>query len=205
MNSLLIGLLFILAADVCSDDGSFRALIQHRGGTELVTESITLCDRAGNVLYAKKDLAAHTFFIGNSGSVFAVSAERLDLYHPDGREVTLKELVYPNGFGFSPDNALFFASDREGIFTYSDRGVLAGTYCPGRLFASTARGGCVAVVSADTLYVYEKSALGDVELLASPYAWDVFFTGDDGEHIVVQYENLTQIYDRRTRGWVEPE
>jgi hypothetical protein len=202
MTVLIINLIISLSVNVHSDNGLFRASINYSGGAELITESFALYNRYGDIIYTKRDVPVNTFFISNTGSVFALNEHRLYFYQRDGSEMMLRELVYPNGFGFSPDNSQFFASDRDGVFAYSHEGVLVHTYRPGRLFASTGNGECVAVISADTLFVYEYGRLRDTEYLSSPYAREVCFSWD-ANYIVVQIHGGTEIYDRRTRAWVK--
>jgi hypothetical protein len=199
---LIIGLIISLSVNIHSDNGSFRAVIQYCGGAEYITESFVLHDRFGDALYTKRNVELHTFFICNTGGVFALNEKLLCFYYPDGREISLKELLYPNGFGFSPDNSLFFASDRDGLYAYSQDGILVSVYRPGRLFASTERGDYVAVISADTLFVYDNGTLRDTEFLPSPYAHDLLFSADE-KNILVRFPGTDCIYDTGTRTWVE--
>lgn len=194
MNVLIISLMICLSADVHSDNGFFRASVSYSGGAELITGSFTMYDQYGDIIYAKRDVPANTFFISNTGTVFALNEHRLYFYQRDGSEVMLRELLYPNGFGFSLDNSQFFASDREGVFAYSHEGVLVHTYHPGRLFASTGHGESVAVISADTLFIYEYGRLRDTEFISSPYARDVYFSVD-AESIMVQVQDGIEVYD----------
>ncbi len=202
MNVLIAGFLISLGASVRSDNGLFYASIEYRGSADFITESFVLYDRSGTVLYSKKDVAVNTFFICNTGNVFALSEHDLFLYQVDGSEMLLRELVYPNGFGFSRDNSLFFASDREGLFVYSYEGVLVHTYRSGRLFASTGNGESVAVISADTLFSYHNGSLIDTELLPSPYARDVCFSVD-AESIKVKLPGTVEVYNTRTKAWLK--
>jgi hypothetical protein len=201
MNVLLGSLLFFLSLDLCSDNKMFHGVVRYSGDADLFTETFVLYDQYGDIIYEKDDIPLHTFFISNTGSVFALNEYHLYLYQQDGSEMMLRELVYPNGFGFSPDGSLFFASDREGIFAYSHDGMLSSVYCPGRLFASTDHGSWVAVISADTLFVYEYGNLRDTVFLPSPYARDVSFPTDE-EHIQVRFPTGYDIYDIRNREWV---
>ncbi len=202
MNVLIITLLIFFSTSVESDNGMFRVSVIYHGSAELMTESFTLYDRYGDIIYTKNDIPVNTFFISNTGGVFALNEHQLSLYQHDGSEIILRKLVYPNGFGFSPDNSLFFASDRQGLFAYSQEGDLVHQYHPGRLFASTGHGGCVVVISADTLFVYEDGTLSVTEFLSSPYAHDIFFSADE-KQIWVQYLDGNEIYDTRTRAWVK--
>lgn len=194
MNFLFVGLIISLSVEVHSDNGLFRASINYAGGAELITESFALHDQHGDIIYTKRDVPVNTFFISNTGCVFALNEHRLYFYQRDGGGMLLKELAFPNGFGFSPDNTIFFSSDRDGIFAYSHDGVLVHTYRPGRMFASTANGELVVVISADTLFAYENGYLSGTEFLSSPYAHEVHFS-DDAKSIVVQIQGGTETYD----------
>ena len=197
MIVFFIGLVLSVTSDIHSDNGMFHASVNYLGGTELITQSFMLHDQYGDVLYTKTDLLVNTFFICNKGTVFAQNERLLCFYHPDGRETVLKELVYPNGAGFSPDNSLFFVSDRDGIFTYSHEGVLVSTYRPGRLFACSEGGQSVAVISADTLFVYCHGDLMDTENLSSPYVRDVYFSAGT-ESFVIRLQGNIEVYDMNT-------
>ncbi len=199
---LIIGLIICVSLSIHSDNGSFCAVVQYSGGSELTTETFELYDRGGDIIYAKKDVPMNTFFISNTGSVFALNEHRLCFYRRDGSETILRELVYANGFGFSPDNSLFFASDREGVFAYSHEGILIHEYRPGRLFASGGKGESVAIVSTDTLLVYYEGVLVDTEIVSPPYARDIYFSRD-GESIMVELQDNIEIYDTRTRSWIK--
>ena len=200
MNVLISSLLFLLTLDLYSDNRMFHGVVRYSGGADLFTKTFVLYDQYGDIMYEKGDIPLHTFFISNTGSVFALNEYHLYLYQQDGSEMMLRELVYPNGFGFSPDGSLFFASDREGIFAYSHDGMLSSVYRPGRLFASTERGSWVAVISADTLFVYEHGNLRDTVFLPSPYARDVSFPTDE-EQIRVRFSAGYDIYNTRNRVW----
>jgi len=204
MIVFIISLILPLTTDVHSDNGMFHASVDYFGGTELITGSFVLHDQYGDVLYTKTDLVVSTFFICNKGTVFAMNERLLYFYYPDGREKVLKELVYPNGSGFSPDNSLFFVSDRDGIFAYSQEGVLTNTYHPGRLFACSGDGQSFAVISADTLFVYCHGDLMDTENLSSPYARVVYFSAG-AESVVVGLRGDIEVYDMSAGTLVKPE
>ncbi len=197
---LIIGLFICASISINSDNGLFRASVQYGGGAELVTETFELYDHGGDIIYAKRDIPLNTFFISNTGSVFALNEHRLCFFRRDGKETALRDLVCPNGFGFSPDRSLFFASDREGIFAYALDGALVHTYGPGRLFATAEHGEHVAAVSADTLLVYDNGRLADKEPLRSPYVWEVRFS-DDAKRIFVHFKDAIDVYDMKTRTW----
>ncbi|UCD19951.1 MAG: hypothetical protein JSU64_02105 [candidate division WOR-3 bacterium] len=200
---MILSLMISFTVDVGSSNGLYRAAVRYGGGSELITSSLTLYDAYDNVLYVKNNITMNTFYVCDNGNVFALNEHRLYFYRVDGSEMLLQELSYPNGFGFSPDNTVFFASDRAGLFAYSDEGSLTGKYRPGRLFASTNGGAAVAVISADTLFVYQSGGLVDREFLSSPYVLDVYFSGD-GESIVVRLPgDIRVIYDLHRREWVE--
>ncbi len=203
INSAIVCLIISFTVSVGSSNGLYRAAVQYGGGTELIASSLTLYDAYENVVYVKSNITMNTFYVCDNGNVFALNEHRLCFYSVDGSETLLQEFSYPNGFGFSPDNAVFFASDREGLFAYSDEGSLAGKYRPGRLFASTNGGESVTVISADTLFVYQGGGLVDLKFLSSPYVRDVGFSGD-GDSIMVRLPgDIRAVYDMHRREWVE--
>jgi len=201
MIAIVVCLIFSPRTDVYSNNRMFHGAVRYSGGAELCTESFVLYDKYGDILYEKRDIPLHTFFINDTGSVFALNEHHLYLYQQDGSEMMLSELMYPNGFGFSPDGSLFFVSDRDGLYAYSHNGNLVNIYHRGRLFASTECGSRVAVISADTLFVYEYGTLRDTEFLPSPYVHDVSFSTDE-DHIHVRFLDGYEIYNTRKQSWV---
>lgn len=201
MNTLVISLITLISVTVNSDNRLYHASVRYQGGSELRTEAFTLFDQYHEVIYTKNDLDVNTFFISNTGYVFALNEHYLYLYHPDGSEMLLRELAYPNGFGFSRDNSLFFASDKQGVFTYSSDGELRYAFEPGRLYASADNGTLVAIISTDTLLIYENGVLKDIEPLPSPYTRDIRFL-DDENSIVVDMPGNSEIYDVQSSTWV---
>jgi len=177
--------LIIFALTINSPNGVYVGDVVYTGGTELITASFKLYDQNGNMLYHIINPEAITFFISNSGVVFATNEQNLYLYRINGEILTLKKLNYPNGFGFSPDNTIFFASDRDGIYAYSLSGELLYQLNPGRLFVSTDLAKKVAIVSNDTLFYYENGELKFQKILASPYVRSLKFF-DDGNAIKIE-------------------
>ena len=145
----------------------------------------------------KHDLDAQAFYISNTGVVFAVGKHDLYLYRIDGEEALLKELNCPNRFGFSPDNFLFFVSDKDGIIAYSEQGHVIYSFRPGRLFASTEQGELVAIISVDTLSLHEHGVQKFEVVLTTPYARSLVFS-DDNSTIVVEVPTDTHIFDVHT-------
>ncbi|MCX7995170.1 MAG: SMP-30/gluconolactonase/LRE family protein [candidate division WOR-3 bacterium] len=167
--------LIIFSITISSANGAFIGDISYSGDTELSTTSFKLYDRDGNMLYHIINPDAITFFISNSGTVFATNEQNLYFYKLNGEIKILKELHYPNGFGFSPDNKIFFASDRDGLYAYSTSGNLVYQFNPGRLFTSTEKADHVAVVSNDTVFFYEKGKLKSVSVLQNPFVRKIQF------------------------------
>lgn len=167
-----------------SENGQYIADLSYDDGHDLLDATFTLSDEHGTVLYTRRALAAQTFFISNFGTVFAVDENTLYHYSECGDESVLKTLEYGNGFSFSPDNGLFFASDRAGIFVYSYSGSLVYELPPGRLVASTDQGEVIAVVSTDTLSVYNEGVFQTAIKLPTPYIHVLEFI-DDGSRLKV--------------------
>ncbi len=185
----VIGLI-LCAVNISSENGAYVADVNYAGGIELVTTSFKLYDQKGNMLYHVINPEAITFFVSNSGEVFATNEHKLFLYNKNGEVSFIKRLNYPNGFGFTPDNTLFFASDQDGIYAYSMSGALIFQFNPGRLFASTAQARKFAVVSSDTLFYYEKGRLNFQSLLASPFVRKIEFSENE-KAIILQFPDTT--------------
>jgi len=169
----------IFTLTIGSANGAYVGDVVYTGGTELIAASFKLYDDKGNMLYHIISPEAFSFFISNSGQVFATNEQMLYLYELNGNIIPLRRLNYPNGFGFSPDNNLFFASDRDGIYVYSISGELIHQFKSGRLFASTDQAKKVAIVSTDTLFYYEKGILKFQRILLSPFVRKVYFSEDE--------------------------
>jgi hypothetical protein len=150
----------------------------------LSVESFTLYNQNDEVVYTKEKPRTHTFCISDAGTVFALNEKQLYLYNQNGLEIFLKNLNYPNGFKFSPDNVLFFASDKDGIFVYSNEGALVYALNPGRLFSSTVKGKTIAIISTDTIFVYEHGVQKFVKKLATPYVRTLSFSEDETSIII---------------------
>ena len=97
---------------------------------------------------------------------------------------------------------MFFASDKQGIFAFSSGGELIYTFEPGRLWASTGHGALVAIVSADSLLIYEKGFRIKAELLSSPYTRDIRFL-EETKSVVVDMPGGVETYDIEKGVWVE--
>jgi len=204
MIEILLNYVIIAALTIASNNGEFSALVDYGKDAELVEQSFTLYDKAHEVIYHKQMLRVHTFFITNVGSVFALNEYELHFYHQDGEEIYLQNLEYPNGFGFSGDNSLFFASDRQGISTYSGGGELIQKFRPGRLFADADGGKKVAIISTDTLFLYDGGMLECMKILSTPYARRVRFS-DDSRSVIIEVPKGVEIIDVRIDEGVELE
>lgn len=183
-----------MALTIRSDNGMYTAVISFENGHNLTDATFSLQDKEGIVLYTKDNLASQTFFVSNSGTVFSVDDNTLYHYNKEGDERILKTLEHANGFSFSPDNLLFFASDKEGIFVYSATGSLIHTLDPGRLFDCAENGRQIAVVSNDTLSLYHDGILQQVILLPTPYIHALKFY-DDGSSIEIESLSGTLFFD----------
>ncbi len=174
--------LIIFTLTIKSPNGAYVGNVVYMGNTEIATASFKLYDHNGNMLYHIINPEAISFFISNSGEVFATNEQNLYLYKTDGQILHLKKLNYPNGFGFSPDHTIFFASDRDGIYAYSLSGRLIYQFKPGRLFVSTNFAEKVAIVSNDTLTYYENGELKFLKIIPSPFVRGLEFF--DSEKII---------------------
>ena len=196
MTEILVNIILLVSTAASFGHGEYRCAVVHKGETHLAVESFTLY-RNDEVVYTKEKPGVSSFYLSNAGTVFAVSENRLRFYAQNGEEVLLKDLSYPNGFGFSPDSMLFFCSDKDGICAYSEHGQLVHMYKPGLLFASTEHGKEFAVVSCDSLFVYEGGVLKFCRQLRTPYARAVFFS-QDGRSIIVEEPLENEIFDSST-------
>ncbi len=171
--------LMIFAVRISSANGAYVGDIIYSGGADLIATSFKLYDQKGDMLYHIINPEAITFFISNSGEVFATNEQILFLYNLSGKITFIKRLNYPNGFGFSPDNTLFFASDQDGIYAYSMSGGLVFQFNAGRLFVSTNQARKFAVVSNDTLSYYEEGRLKFQTLLSTPFVRKIYFSENE--------------------------
>lgn len=163
-------ILTLLGAIVSSPGGCYRLEVEYAPGTELAAQELILHDASGAVVYRVPHPPGAVFFVNDSGCVFALSERILCVLEPDGKARPLARLEYANGFAFSPDQRLFYASDRTGIRAFDLRGDLVCGYRPGRLFTPADPGECFAVVSVDTLCVYREGAVILERVLPSPFA-----------------------------------
>lgn len=193
MTEILVNIIFLVSYTMSADNGIYRCSIVYAMGAHFSVESFSLYQN-DELVYTKEQPGVSTFFLCNTGNVFALNENRLYLYTQNGGETLLKNLHYPNGFGFSPDGMLFFCSDIDGIYAYSDRGQLVHTFKPGRLFASTERGKKVAVISRDSLFLYEDRVQKFWRQLRTPYARAVFFS-QDRSTIVVEEGLENEVFD----------
>lgn len=186
-------------ATISSENGLYHASITYGGGVEFYVESFALLNQDGEIMYTKENPDAHAFYISDSGVVFALSKNRLYLYSQYGDEILLKELNCPNGFGFSPDNFLFFASDKDGILAYSNKGDPIYKLNQGRLFASTIEGKMVAIISTDTLFVYENGVqkFKFIRKLSTPYTRSLSLSEDE-KSIIIEIPSGIEIFDFQT-------
>jgi WD40 repeat protein len=179
MSHFIVLVALVTMHTVSSNNGQFTGIVDYTGAHELKTLSFTL-HRDGVVLYALENPAAITYFISNSGTVFACNEQRLYFYDRSGASRVLAELDYPNGFAFSHDNSLFFASDKNSLYVFSARGDQIATLLPCRLFAVNDHNSLVASVSSDTLYVQDIRT-GDLlnrMLLKTPFVRALSFIDD---------------------------
>ncbi|KPJ74360.1 hypothetical protein AMJ52_00775 [candidate division TA06 bacterium DG_78] len=197
MIVITASIIVLFTSTASSDNGLFHAIVEYGGGAELSVESFTLYGDSNELLYTKSKPVTHTFYIGNTGVVYALNEKQLYFYNHNGEETLLKDLNCANAFGFSPDHELFFASDRDGLFAYSSGGELIYTFTPGRLFASTDKGKIIAIISTDTLFVYEDGKQKFIKQLSTPYIRNLSFS-DDQKSIIVELPSGTEVFDSET-------
>ena len=197
MVAIILSVIVLFSQTISSDNGLFQASISYGGGMELSVETFVLYNQNSEIMYTKHKPTTNTYFISNTGVVFALNKKHLYFYNQKGEEVVLGNLHYPNGFGFSPSNEIFFASDKDGIFVYSDEGELMYTLKPGRLFSSTEKGSMVTTISTDTLFVYEDGIQKFMRRLSTPYARSLSFS-DDEKSIIIEVPSGIEIFDSQT-------
>ncbi len=168
MIEILLGLFYLFSIDLSSENGVFSAQIDHSGNTNCFTRHFTMY-KHDLISYTKEELQAHTFYISDTGTVFALSDLQLYFYDQQGNVKTLKDLIYPNGFGFSTDKHHFFASDRNALNIYSRTGELVYELKPCRLFIGFEQCRFIATVSNDTLFFYEDGIEIAIRCLSTPY------------------------------------
>lgn len=171
--------LILFTLTIKSANGMYIGDVTYTGGTNLLTASFKLYNQHGELIYQIIHPEAITFFISNTGEVFATNEQLLYLYKLNGTIAQLRSLHYPNGFGFSPDNTLFFASDLDGIYAYSMQGRVVYQFPPGRLFTSTAQGRKMAIISNDTLSYYQQGELKFQKILNNPFVRKIYFSDDE--------------------------
>jgi hypothetical protein len=194
MIEILLHYFVVASMTITSSNGEFSAAVTYGGDAEPAVQSFILYNEASEIIYRKQMLRVHTFFINDLGCVFALNEKELYLYAQDGEEVFLQELIYPNGFKFSADNSLFFASDKQGIFAYSSTGQLIGKFRPGRLLADADGGKRVAIISTDTLFLYDNGKLKGTKILCTPYARKIGFS-DDSRSIIIEVPGGVEVLD----------
>lgn len=196
MIEIILGLTYLFSVDFNSDNGVFSASADYIGSSHLFVQTFTLYKNT-EVLYTKQAVEAHTFFLSDIGTVFACSDRCLYFYDPRGEDKLLQNFAFPNGFGFSADNHVFFASDRDRLCVYSNEGELINELKPCRLFAGIDQGKFIATVSTDTLFIYKDGIENTVHKLPTPYARSLCFS-EDGNCIEVELPNTIEVIEFRT-------
>jgi hypothetical protein len=179
MSHFILLVALVTMHTVSSNNGKFTGIVDYTGAHELKTKSFTLYHN-GTVLYTLDNPAAITYFVSDSGTVFACNEQRLYFQDMSGASRVLAELEYPNGFAFADDNSLFFASDINGLHVFSVRGDPVATLLPCRLFAVNDLNSLVGSISTDTLYVQDIRT-GDLlnrVILKTPFARSLSFIDD---------------------------
>lgn len=197
MVALLSVIIVSAPHSIFSPNHRFQAVVEYGKTIDLTVLSFTLLDENGGTLYVKTSPAAITFYVNDNGSVFATNETGLFHYDQAGRDTLLKRLEYPNGFGFSPDHVLFFASDRQELAAYSIDGQLWQKFKPCRLFASADRGSVVATVTDDTLLIYHKGEDRHKISLATPFIHELRIS-PDGLQVVLKEPDGTEAFNATT-------
>lgn len=184
MIELFFGIIYLFSIDFSSENGIFTMQVDYAGGTELYAEDLTLY-KNDLPLFTLENTPAHTFYISNTGTVFAVSDHQLFFFDQAGNIEILQDLFYPNGFGFSINKEMFFASDRNKLHVYSQTGVLLYELKPCRLFIDFQDGKYIATVSSDTLIFYEEGNEVGTRLLSTPYIRDLEFS-EENNYLIME-------------------
>ncbi|MGB3341144.1 MAG: hypothetical protein WBB37_06655 [bacterium] len=187
MIEILLGIFYLLSIDISSDNGVFSAQVDYSGGTNCVVQQITMY-RDGMCLYTRERPEAHTFYISDIGTVFALSDQQLYFYDQQGNVKTLQDLIFPNGFGFSTDNHNFFASDRNELNVYARTGELVYKLKPCRLCLGFEHGRFIATVSNDTLFFYEDGIEVATRRLSTPYIRTLRIS-EDKRSLIIEMPN----------------
>lgn len=194
---MLFWLIYLFSINISSENGVFNAEVDYTGGTQYYTENFVLY-KGETILYAKQGILAHTFYINNAGTVFAISDHYLYLYDLHGEVSILQNLVYPNGFGFTEDNSVFYASDKSALNIYSQAGELVYQLKPCRLFAGIEEGKFIVTVSNDTLFFFENGIEVATKLLSTPYVQNLEVLQDD-KCIKLELPGSTELIEFPTR------
>ena len=177
MIELFFGLIYLFTAKFSSENGLFTIQVDYTGGTEFFVDKFTLYKNETPV-YTLGNIPAHTFYVSNIGTVFALNDYQLYFFNRDGNFEILQDLHFPNGFGFSKDKKNFFASDRDYLRVYMQNGELLYELAPCRLFIDFQDGEFIATVSSDTLTFYEEGKEVSKSLLSTPYIRSMEFSKD---------------------------
>ncbi len=202
----MIGLLSVIVLSapqsVFSPNQKYQGVVEYAQVVDLTVMSFIMLGEHGETLYVKTSPPAMTFYVNDNGTVFATNESQLYFYDKTGRDTMLKGLEHPNGFGFSPDHALFFASDKTELAAYCPCGRLLRQFKPCRLFASSDQGSIVATVVNDTLIIYHKGRDQYQITLATPYIHEIRIT-PDGKQVILKEPDGTETFDALTGTKVE--
>lgn len=179
MQLNVVLLMIVAQITVTSPDQQYSAHIDYYPGTELVTQALTL-KHDNTLCFVKNSPGGVTFFVNNQGSIFGIGERALYFYDVLGNEILLKHLNAPNGFDFSPDNTIFFASDIDGLWAYDCEGSVKYRFPASRLFSCNENAEIVAMVSAESLFVFDHGERIYSALLSSPYVWSIELREDNG-------------------------
>lgn len=200
----MIAYLVFFISTVCtfvSENGQYQVSVTFHGGTVFEAEQFSLRGRDNVVIYHVDDPGVQTFFVSNQGTVFALSEQHAVFYDLAGACDTLARFAFLNNSGFSEHDDLFFLSLQDGMHVYTLDGRLRYTLMPGRLFSSIRHGATSAVVSADTLRLYNEGVLIHTKILKTAYVQRMYITGSGT--IRVEEHGSIEVFDLMTGEKVE--
>jgi len=200
----MVTVLVFFISTVCtfvSENGQYHVSVTFHGGTVFEAEQFSLRDMNNVVIYHVDDPGVQTFFVSNQGTVFALSEQHIVFYDLAGTCDTLAQFVFLNNSGFSERHDLFFLSLQDGMHVYTLDGRLLYTLLPGRLFSSIRHGANSAVVSADTLRLYNEGMLVHTKILKTAYVRQVSIA-ESGSVRVDEHDGI-EVFDMTTGEKVE--
>jgi hypothetical protein len=197
MNIIMFTIVIVTSITVGSPHNVFTGKIVYYPGTELRTQQFTLYTEAGERVYDLYDHPAHTYYICDNGSVFAMNEHELWYINVRGEVLWQRSIEGVNRTGFSSEGAIFYVSEKTAVCVYDCSGAMRYELPPARLFTSCDGGERIVMIAADTAYCYEHGVLQYAIALPSCYAWDISLS-DDQEDMVIEFKDHLEIIDLDT-------